>query len=141
MTRALLVELAGEAIAIPAEGVHCEVLEAGRITGLPVAAPLLLGLTVIHGRAVPVVNLTHLLGLPGAGNAELNVMTEVEGEGLALPADRTLGLTRLPDVPAHAAPLSEPIMVPAPQGTGQILARTLNTRALMATLRLHLERV
>lgn len=141
MTRALLVELAGVAIAIPAEGVHCEVLESGRTTGLPVAAPLLLGLTVIHGRAVPVVNLAHLLGTPGHGTADLNVLTEVDGEGLALPADRTLGLIRLPDAPTQATPLSEPTALPAPDGTGQVMVRTLNAPALLASLRVHLERV
>lgn len=141
MTRALLVELSGEAIAIPADGVHCEVLESAPTTGLPVAAPLLLGLTVIHGRAVPVVNLAHLLGHPGTDRAALYVLTEAGGEHVALPADRTLGLTRLPGHAASSGPLSDVHELPAPDGTGSLLARTLDTTALAATLRQHLERV
>ena len=140
MTRALLVELAGEALAIPADGVRCEVLEAGATTGLPVAAPLLLGLSVIHGRAVPVVNLAHLLGTPGHGGAALHVLTEVQGEPVALPADRTLGLSRLPALP-HGAAIGEPVPVPAPDGAGQRLVRPLDTAALLVTLRQYLERV
>lgn len=140
MTRALLVELAGEALAIPADGVRCEVLEAGPTTGLPVAAPLLLGLSVIHGRAVPVVNLAHMLGTVEQKAAALHVLTEVHGESVALPADRTLGLSRLPALPAGPA-LGEAILVPAPDGAGQVLARPLDAAALLTTLRQHLERV
>ncbi|GHF36804.1 hypothetical protein HNQ07_001275 [Deinococcus metalli] len=140
MTRALLVELAGEALAIPADGARCEVLEAGATTGLPVAAPLLLGLSVIHGRAVPVVNLAHLLGAPGHAGASLHVVIEVQGEAVALPADRTLGLSRLPGVPG-GAPIGEALPVPAPDGAGQRLVRPLDPAALVQTLRQHLERV
>lgn len=141
MTRALLVELAGEALAIPADGVRCEVIEAGATTGLPVAAPLLLGLSVIHGRAVPVVNVALLLGTPELGTAALHVLTEVQGEGVALPADRTLGLTRLPDMAESASPLSAPVTVPSPDGVGKLTVRAVNAAAMVAVVRAHLERV
>lgn len=141
MIRALLVELAGVAIAVPAEGVRCEVLEAGPVTGLPVVAPLLLGLSVIHGRAVPVVNVAHLLGAADHSGAALHVLTEANGEALALPADRTLGLTRLPVPADRSSPLSAPVMVDSPDGMSELSVRTVNTAALLAALHMHLERV
>lgn len=147
MPRALLVEVAGEAIAIPADGQRCEVLEASSVTGLPIAAPLLLGLTVIHGRAVPLVNLVHHLGAPPRPSSptegSLTVLTEVHGESLALPADRTLGLITLPETSAGPGSevLGTPVTLPAPDGSGPLSVRSLNPQALFIGLRRHLERV
>lgn len=140
MTRALLIEVAGCPVAIPTEGGRCEVLTAGPVTGLPVAAPLLLGLSMIHGRAVPLVNLAHLLGRPAAV-AELSVLTETHGESLALPADRTLGLIELPATPPGSGPLSAPLTLGDPRGDGPLQVQVLNPQALLDTLRQHLSRV
>lgn len=141
MTRALLIEVAGCPVAIPTEGGRCEVLTASTVTGLPVAAPLLLGLSMIHGRAVPLVNLAYLLGRPDAAGAELSVLREAHGESLALPADRTLGLIELPAIPPGSEPLSAPLTISDPRGDEPLQVRVLNPQALLDTLRLHLSRV
>lgn len=156
MSRALLIELAGCPIAIPTGGGRCEVLTAGTVTRLPVAAPVLLGLSTIHGRAVPVVNLAHLLSVEAGGtgtatstamasapdSATLTVLTEVLGELLAVPADRTLGLITLPeDSVAGALTLGTPLSLPSPDGSEILQVRVLNAAALLSGLRQHLGRV
>lgn len=141
MARALLIELAGCPVAIPTGGGRCEVLAAGHATALPGAAPLLLGLSAIHGRAVPLVNLTHLLGQLGLTRPELSVFTESTGESLALPADRTLGLIELPATPLGTDILSTPLTLPHPGGEGSLQVQVLNIQALLDSLRQHLDRV
>lgn len=143
MARALLLGVGPHVVAVPLEDSGAEVLEAGPVLPLPGGAPLLLGLTPARGRAVGLVSLAYLLDEPGAPHL-LTVLCRVEGEPLALAAERSLGLGEIDD--RTTAPGAGHAVLGAPQrldtlasalGTVRILspgalARALRTQLVLA---------
>lgn len=137
MARALVFGLAGLHLAV--SGQDGEVMLRAPVTRLPQADPLLLGLSVVHGRAVPLVNLAHFVERP-AGETELMIVIRLGHESIALPADVVYGLTDLPPQPPGAAVIGDafPLTAPAPlPATVQVL----HLQPLLGALRAHLERV
>lgn len=139
MHRALVVELGGTHLSLPAE-VRTEVVKHGAATSLPQAAPLLHGLSVVHGRAVPVVNLSHLLGLPEQ-NGTISVLAETAGEQFLLPVDRVLGLLNLPAGRSSTDLLGQPVTVQDPESALQIKVHPINTSVMLSSILTHLERL
>lgn len=98
----------GARYAVEVEAVT-QVLDARALQPLVAAPPWLLGAIVARTRVVPVLDLRHLLGLPGGGLSDLTrvVVVEVEGEayGLAVEAlEGRLEVAREGLEPAAAGP-------------------------------------
>ncbi|PIG98880.1 hypothetical protein AMD26_006400 [Deinococcus sp. UR1] len=135
MPDALLVRIQGTRLALPLSGEQT-IAELGPVAPLPNGEPLLLGLTTVQGRAVPLVNLAPLLpstetGPGGAGGMPdgLMVLTDLDGDRVALLVSEVLGVTSLP-TPAPSAAL----LIDLPGGP------LLNPSALLLELRDSLER-
>ncbi|GAA5434943.1 chemotaxis protein CheW [Deinococcus aquaticus] len=123
MPDALLVRIQGERVALPLSGEQT-IAELGPVAPLPNGEPLLLGLTTVQGRAVPLVNLAPLLtGAPAADEPRLMVLTSLEGDRVALLVNEVFGVTALPTPPVSSALLIDlpggPLLNPA------VLAREL----------------
>ncbi|GGR53049.1 hypothetical protein GCM10008959_13130 [Deinococcus seoulensis] len=103
MPDALLVRIQGERLALPLSGEQT-IAELGPVAPLPNGEPLLLGLTTVQGRAVPLVNLAPLLpGEPAADEPRLMVLTSLEGDRVALLVNEVFGVTALPTPPVSSA--------------------------------------
>ncbi|GGO25637.1 hypothetical protein GCM10008949_15630 [Deinococcus humi] len=72
-----------------------QVVPIGTIAPLPATGGSLLGLAPAQGRAIPVVNLSALLGVeaptPQADGSQLGLLCEAAGETLLLPIDDVIG--------------------------------------------------
>lgn len=137
MPDALLVRIQGTRLALPLSGEQT-IAELGPVAPLPNGEPLLLGLTTVQGRAVPLVNLGPLLPStetdPGGADPvgvpdRLMVLTDLDGDRVALLVSEVLGVTALP-TPAPSAAL----LIDLPGGP------LLNPSALLLELRESLER-
>lgn len=137
MPDALLVRIQGTRLALPLSGEQT-IAELGPVAPLPNGEPLLLGLTTVQGRAVPLVNLAPLLPStetdpggadPGGVPDRLMVLTDLDGDRVALLVSEVLGVTALP-TPAPSAAL----LIDLPGGP------LLNPSALLLELRDSLER-
>lgn len=133
MADALLVRIQGTRLALPLSGEQT-IAELGPVAPLPNGEPLLLGLTTVQGRAVPLVNLVPLLPATDTGPASadpdrLMVLTDLDGDRVALLVSEVLGVTALP-TPAPSAAL----LIDLPGGP------LLNPSALLLELRDSLER-
>lgn len=135
MPDALLVRIQGTRLALPLSGEQT-IAELGPVAPLPNGEPLLLGLTTVQGRAVPLVNLAPLLpstetdpGDAGGMPDGLMVLTDLDGDRVALLVSEVLGVTALP-APAPSAAL----LIDLPGGP------LLNPSALLLELRDSLER-
>ncbi|WP_165795402.1 chemotaxis protein CheW [Deinococcus koreensis] len=137
MARALVFGLAGLQLALTEQ--DCEVMPRAPVTRLPQADPLLLGLSAVHGRAVPLVNLARLLDRPTA-EAELMIVIRLGQESVALPADVVYGLTDLPPHTPGAGLLGDALALAAPEPL-PATAQPLSLQPLLGALRAHLERV
>ncbi|GAA0507173.1 chemotaxis protein CheW [Deinococcus depolymerans] len=131
MPDALLVRIQGARLALPLSGEQT-IAELGPVAPLPNGEPLLLGLATVQGRAVPLVNLAPLL--PGASDPSglddrLMVLTDLDGDRVALLVSEVLGVSALPEAPASAA-----LLIDLPGGP------LLNPSALLLELRDSLER-
>jgi chemotaxis signal transduction protein len=104
--------------------------EPGPVSALPHGRPLLLGLTTVQGRALPLIDLTSLL--PGAQQGEeaalilppLMVLTDLDGERVALGVDEVLGVSLI-----SAPPPSTSLLIDLPE------AQLLNSAVLASELR------
>ena len=102
--------------------------ELGPVSALPHGRPLLLGLTTVQGRALPLLDLSSLL--PGAQPDEdlalppLLVITDLEGERVALGVDEVLGVSLVSAPPPSAA-----LLIDLPE------AQLLNAPVLASELR------
>lgn len=135
--RALLFELGGEALAIPASASR-EAFVPGALTPLPGGAGVLLGLAAVRGGSAPLIDLSALLGL-SAPRPGLALLTEVAGEALAFPVQRVLGFAGLPAEFAATPPeglLSAPLAVSLERGSGSV--RRLHLEPLLRQLRARL---
>lgn len=137
MPDALLVRIQGTRLALPLSGEQT-IAELGPVAPLPNGEPLLLGLTTVQGRAVPLVNLAPLLpstetdpggAAQGGVPDRLMVLTDLDGDRVALLVSEVLGVTSLP-TPAPSAAL----LIDLPGGP------LLNPSALLLELRDSLER-
>ncbi|WP_221090789.1 chemotaxis protein CheW [Deinococcus aquaedulcis] len=108
MMGALLVRVQAERFALPLSGEQA-IAELGPVSPLPHGEPLLRGLTTLQGRAVPLLDLSALLGTPEAEREEprLMVLTSVEGDRVALLVNEVYGVTSLPSPPPSTALLIE----------------------------------
>lgn len=138
MPRALILELGGLRLALPAAATS-EVVTRTPVAPLPQAAPLLLGLSAVHGRTVPVLNLALLLGVTPTSH-DLAVVTSVSGETLALPVDVVHGLMDIPER-APTAELLGPAVQAEQGGRAGDWVRPLNPQALLDRVRTHLARL
>ncbi|MBB5234778.1 chemotaxis protein CheW [Deinococcus budaensis] len=107
MPRALVFRIGTQRLALP-EGGKREVLERGPALPLPHGAGLLLGLTALQGRAVPLLDLAGLLGLPAPGGT-LTLLVDLAAdraadradEAVAWPVDAVEGLQDLSPEAGH----------------------------------------
>lgn len=126
--RALLFELGGEALAVPA-GASREAFVPAALTPLPAGAGVLLGLTAVRGGSVPMLDLAALLGL-GAPPPGLALQVEAAGEALAFGVQRVLGFAELPTA---ASPAQDLLSAPLDTGAGPV--RRLHLDVLLRQLR------
>lgn len=82
----LIVKIAGDRIAVPADRVH-SVIELGRVIPAPRAPGYIAGLTTLRSRTLTVIDTACALGLPGVGQAEFALVIESDGCGYALIID------------------------------------------------------
>lgn len=139
MPRSLVIEIDGKLVALPADTKN-EVVERTPVTPLPLGAPLLLGLSAIHGRAVPVINLPHLMGA-AAPAWNFNLLTTVAGETLAIPIDQAHGLMDVPASLPSQDVLGAAVSFDEFGSTAAPVYYPLNPLALLDRVRLHLERL
>jgi purine-binding chemotaxis protein CheW len=87
----------GERYAVAVEAVS-QVLEADGLQPLVAAPPWLLGAIVARTRVVPVLDLRHVLGLPGGGMSDLGkvIVVEHEGEAFGIAAEALEGRLAVP---------------------------------------------
>ena len=78
MSTCLRARVGSEAYAIPVEQVR-EVTDLGDVTPVPGSRPGLLGVRILRGTIVPVVDLALLLGIPRLGQPGSLVVVENEG--------------------------------------------------------------
>jgi chemotaxis signal transduction protein len=143
--RVLLFTYAGLTLTLPAS-VGREAFAPPYLTPLPGGGNALLGLTEVRGRAVPLLNLSSLVGQypmdqkPSTPNRPtrselptLALLIEVQGEFLALPVEEVIGLISLDALPDPPGLLSEPFQA------GDHTARHLNPAALGAAVRTRLK--
>lgn len=78
----------------------------GGLTPLPCVPPFILGVTILHGRVVAVMDLPLFLGLDAGSPPETAALVIVRGHGLetALLADEVLGVQRLTEADTRPAP-------------------------------------
>jgi purine-binding chemotaxis protein CheW len=79
----LIVRVAGDRIAVPADRVH-SVIELGRIIPAPRAPDYIAGLTTLRSRTLTVIDTARAIGLPSTGHAEFALVIESDGCGYAL---------------------------------------------------------
>ncbi|MCA1661659.1 MAG: chemotaxis protein CheW [Novosphingobium sp.] len=80
----LIVKIAGDRIAVPAERVH-SVIELSRIVPVPRAPRFIAGLTTLRSRTLTVIDTACALGLPESTEiAEFALVVESDGCGYAL---------------------------------------------------------
>ena len=82
----LIVKVAGDRIAVPADRVH-SVIELGRIIPAPRAPAYIAGLTTLRSRTLTVIDTARALDLPGNDRAEFALVIESDGCGYALIVD------------------------------------------------------
>ena len=82
-TPLLIVRIAGDRIAVPAERVH-SVVELGRIVPVPRAPRYIAGLTTLRSRTLTVIDTACALGVPSSASAEFALVVESDGCGYAL---------------------------------------------------------
>ena len=94
----LLFEVGGERWALEAARVR-EVVRAVAVSRLPAAPPVVLGVVVVRGELVPVLDFRARVGLPAAplSPAEHFVIADAGGRTVAVRADRAVGLANVPD--------------------------------------------
>ncbi|MEF2279647.1 chemotaxis protein CheW [Deinococcus sp. YIM 134068] len=128
MARALTFQVAGHLLSLAGAG-RREVVERGAVVPLPHGEPLLLGLTAVHGRSVPLLSVAALLGhgpdalTPGG----LTLLAEEGGEEVALAVDSVGEFAEVTPVSGDADPLGEAATPGDP--------RPLHLPALMRLLR------
>lgn len=111
MPHALNVRIGTHRLALPLSGDQVAA-EPGPVTALPHGRPLLLGLTTVQGRALPLLDISSLL--PGAQPQEegaltlppLLVLTDLDGERVALGVDEVLGVSVIAPPQASTALLT-----------------------------------
>ena len=96
----LIVRVAGDRIAVPAERVH-SVIELGRIIPAPRAPRYIAGLTTLRSRTLTVIDTGLALGLPGAKRPEFALVVESEGCGYALIVDEVENVAEGEAVPCR----------------------------------------
>lgn len=79
----LIVKVAGDRIAVPADRVH-SVIELERIIPAPRAPGYIAGLTTLRSRTLTVIDTARALGLPGTQSTEFALVVESDGCGYAL---------------------------------------------------------
>ena len=82
----LIVRVAGDRIAVPADRVH-SVIELERIIPAPRAPGYIAGLTTLRSRTLTVIDTARALDLPGNDRAEFALVIESDGCGYALIVD------------------------------------------------------
>ncbi|MBO9601231.1 MAG: chemotaxis protein CheW [Novosphingobium sp.] len=101
----LLIESAGQRLAFPLAAIRRLAPAPARLTPLPQAPAFLLGLTGLHGEAVPVIDLSlHLSGRAAAPGRSRLLVVEIAGADAALLVDAVHGLVRAPAESLAKAP-------------------------------------
>ncbi|UBV42080.1 chemotaxis protein CheW [Deinococcus taeanensis] len=126
MPDALFVRVNDTRLALPLSGEQT-ISELGPVAPLPHGEPLLLGLTTVQGRAVPLLDIAPLLGERSAGRAPLMVLTSLEGERVALLVHEVYGVSSVPTPPPGTS-----LLLDVPGG------KVLNAASLARELRDHL---
>lgn len=108
-----------------------EILEVGKLTPVPLAPPLLLGLLSNQGNVLPVIALGQMLGL--SAGSQLAAVVEHQGSSVALAISEVVGLS-----PWYAEASSQEALgqygLEAAQLGGKTVVR-LNLAALMQSIR------
>ncbi|GHF78952.1 chemotaxis protein CheW [Deinococcus ficus] len=133
----MLLRACHRVLAVPS-GALRRVVPAERLAPMPGTAGALLGLMPASGRAVPVVDLSRLTGLPEAP-VTLAVICQVGPETLALPVQEVLGFVQ-EDGAASAELLGPEVLLGGYTGGGQ-KGQRLNLGALYDRLAAHLSPV
>ena len=128
----LLFEVGGERWALEAARVR-EVVRAVAVSRLPAAPPVVLGVVVVRGELVPVLDFRARVGLPSAplDPAEHFVIADAGGRTVAVRTDRAVGLAQVPDAgvadPRAAVPGVEHVSGVARLADGVALVHDLST--------------
>ena len=92
--RVLVVASAGAVCALPIHHVR-EIMRPLPIEPFPAAPPFVLGLSVIRGASIPVVDLGSLLGAPRSASSSRYVTLRLETRDVALAVEQVFGIRRL----------------------------------------------
>jgi len=77
-----------------------EIVQLEKLTPIPGVTAEIAGVTSLRGRILPVLNLATILGVEGAKDSSLAVVTEVDGHSYALLADSVVDVTDLDQEPS-----------------------------------------
>jgi len=98
LSRALLVRIDGRTFALEAVSAR-GVVALERVTPLPRASELMLGLIPVRGSIVPLINLARLLGVTDEPTGDRAVLAEAGGQTFAFPTDDIEGFSTLEIIP------------------------------------------
>jgi chemotaxis signal transduction protein len=104
--RACVFALAGRQLAVDIRHTR-EVVVLPDRTRVPGAPPHILGVANLRGHVVPIVDMAHVLGLPGRPSTETDRTVVLDGAGVqvAVPTDEVLGLETFDEI---LSPAEEP---------------------------------
>ena len=126
----LLFRLGSRVLALPADLIR-QVRALETLSPLPGSGGALLGLTVVAGRAVPVLDLRQLAGLPAAEVPARLLLVSLQDQLFCLPVDDVLGFAE--DEPPPGNDLLSPESTIGLPSTGQ-RGQHLNPDALLGAL-------
>lgn len=128
----LLFSYAEQNLALPSK-ITRQVLSMEHITTLPGHSGALLGLMTAAGRAVPVLNIHHLMGLPEMP-VRLVLICEAYGEYFGLPIHKVIGFISDEDAPISSDLLTEETILGGVLGDGN-KGKVINPDTLLSTVR------
>jgi purine-binding chemotaxis protein CheW len=101
-TPLLIVRIAGDRVAVPADRVH-SVIELGKIIPVPRAPHYIAGLTTLRSRTLTVIHTARALGVPSeAESCEFALVVESDGCGYALMVEGVENVETGEPVPCRA---------------------------------------
>lgn len=106
-TQFVTVRLAGQLLGIPVLSVH-DVLNAQKITRIPLAAGWIAGVLNLRGRIVTAINLRERLGFPPRddGDEDMSIVVEYNNESYSLQIDTVGEVLNLDDEPMEKNPVT-----------------------------------
>ncbi|WP_339097444.1 chemotaxis protein CheW [Deinococcus sp. VB142] len=126
----LLFRVGSRVLTLPTDLIR-QVRALDTLSPLPGSGGALLGLTVVAGRAVPVLNLRQLLGMPAAEVPARLLLVSLQEQLFCLPVDDVLGFAE--DEPPPGSDLLSPESVIGLPSAGQ-RGQHLSPDALLAAL-------